>query len=106
MGKVVAAGLLSIVAVIVVFLPLHAPSSNQSQSMVPTIVAPADGAAVQAPVKVQIQYPGSGAALGGHIHLLIDVDPPKSGEVVPMDEQHRHLMNFETETVIDVTRTT
>jgi len=102
MSKGVAAGLLSIAVVTVAYLVLHTASLDWGQPVVPAIIAPLDGAAVKGPVKVQIQYAGSGSWPGGHVHVLIDVEPPKPGELVPMDEQHLHLMNFETETVIDL----
>lgn len=101
MGKVIAAGMISMVVVIVGYLMLHSHAPRGDQALVPAIIAPADGTALEGPVKVRIQYP-EGVALIGHIHLLVDVDPPKPGDYVPVDEQHLHLMNFETQTVIQL----
>ena len=100
MGKLVAAGMISMVVVVAAFLLIHTPAADRGQSLVPSISAPVDGASVEGPVKVHIQYPDAG--LAGHIHLLVDVDPPKPGDYVPMDQRHLHLMNFEKETVIEL----
>jgi len=37
---------------------------------------------------------------GAHLHLIVDSPLPKTGEMVPMDENHIHLMHGETKTVL------
>ena len=37
---------------------------------------------------------------GEHLHLIVDSPLPKTGEMVPMDENHIHLMHGETKTVL------
>jgi hypothetical protein len=37
---------------------------------------------------------------GAHLHLVVDSPLPKTGEMVPMDENHIHLMHGETKTVL------
>ena len=58
-----------------------------------SFLAPADGATVSSPFKVQFAVNGMEVkpagvmdANTGHHHLLINADPVKAGEVVPTDE--------------------
>jgi len=37
---------------------------------------------------------------GSHLHLIVDSPLPKTGEMIPMDENHIHLMHGETKTVL------
>jgi Domain of unknown function (DUF4399) len=37
---------------------------------------------------------------GAHLHLIVDSPLPKAGMMVPMDENHIHLMHGETKTVL------
>lgn len=37
---------------------------------------------------------------GAHLHLIVDSPLPKTGMMVPMDENHIHLMHGETKTVL------
>jgi len=37
---------------------------------------------------------------GAHLHLIVDSPLPKTGEMVPMDDNHIHLMHGETKTVL------
>jgi len=37
---------------------------------------------------------------GAHLHLIVDSPLPKTGEMVPMDDKHIHLMHGETKTVL------
>ena len=87
------------VVVIVGYLMLHTHAPLGDQLLVPAIIVP--GTALEGPVKLRIRYP-EGVGIAGHVHLLVDVDPPKPGDFVPMDEKHLHLMNFETETVLEL----
>ena len=68
-------------------------------------VAPADGATVEGPVKVQFGVKGmtvkpAGEIVEGtgHHHLLINVEGPAQGETIPADAQHLHFGKGQTET--------
>ena len=37
---------------------------------------------------------------GSHLHLIVDSPLPKTGEMIPMDQNHIHLMHGETKTVL------
>jgi len=37
---------------------------------------------------------------GSHLHLIVDSPLPNTDEMVPMDENHIHLMHGETTTVL------
>ncbi|MES2018231.1 MAG: DUF4399 domain-containing protein [Pseudomonadota bacterium] len=70
-------------------------------------IAPANGATVTSPFKVQfgvtgmdIKPAGDMSANTGHHHLLINAGTVKSGEVVPADETHIHFGKGQTETEV------
>ena len=67
-------------------------------------LAPADGATVSSPFKVQFAVNGMEVkpagvmdANTGHHHLLINAELVKTGEVVPTDEHHLHFGKGQTE---------
>jgi hypothetical protein len=69
------------------------------------LVAPADGATVSSPFKVQFGIKGmtvspAGTLVegSGHYHLLINADVIPKGDVVPADAQHLHFGKGQTET--------
>jgi hypothetical protein len=69
------------------------------------IVAPADGATVSSPFKVQFGVKGmtvspAGTVVegSGHYHLLINADVIPKGDVIPADAQHLHFGKGQTET--------
>jgi uncharacterized protein DUF4399 len=74
-------------------------SSEEASLTAPVIVAPLDGAELTSPVTLQIKFSG---VVGTHLHLLIDSDPPRPSELVPMDERHLHLAGNEPMVVLDL----
>ena len=69
------------------------------------IVAPADGATVSSPFKVQFGVKGMTVAPAGtvaegtgHYHLLINTSVIPKGDVIPADEKHLHFGKGQTET--------
>jgi len=69
------------------------------------IVAPADGATVSSPFKVQfgvkgmtVSPAGTVAEGSGHYHLLINADVIPKGDVIPADAQHLHFGKGQSET--------
>ena len=69
-----------------------------------SFLAPADGATVSSPFKVQfavngmeIKPAGVMDANTGHHHLLINGDAVKAGESIPFDEKHMHFGKGQTE---------
>ncbi|HQW81260.1 MAG TPA: DUF4399 domain-containing protein [Pseudomonadota bacterium] len=71
-------------------------------------IEPTDGAIVKQEFTVRFGLHGMGVAPAGiahpntgHHHLLIDVEaPPKAGEVIPNDTQHRHFGGGQTEAIL------
>lgn len=71
-------------------------------------IEPANGATVKQELTVRFGLRGMGVAPAGiahpntgHHHLLIDVaTPPKAGETIPNDEQHRHFGGGQTEVAL------
>ena len=68
------------------------------------IIAPADGAIVQNPVRVVFGLKGAGVAPAGnprddagHHHLLIDTELPNLDLPIPADDNHRHFGGGQTE---------
>ena len=69
------------------------------------IISPNDGQIVSNPITFQIQVnnltliPSAtpSAASQGHLHLLIDADPPPAGQQVPKDATHIHIGNGASE---------
>lgn len=68
-----------------------------------TFIEPKDGATVAEEFTVAFKLEGT--AIGQldkknppHAHVIIDGTPVKSGQVIPMDEQHIHLAPGETQT--------
>ena len=69
-----------------------------------SFLAPADGATVSSPFKVQFAINGMQVkpagvmdANTGHHHLLINGAPLKAGEPVPFDDKHLHFGKGQTE---------
>jgi hypothetical protein len=84
-----------------------AQGANQPPSAAQGVyfVAPADGATVEGPVKVQFGVKGMSVKPAGeivegtgHHHLLINVEGPAKGEAIPADAQHLHFGKGQTET--------
>lgn len=70
-------------------------------------IAPADGATVSSPVKVQFGLKGMGVAPAGvekaktgHHHLLINQKLEDYDNPIPADETHKHFGGGQTETSI------
>src|SRR4051812_16010998 len=70
-------------------------------------VEPKDGATVGQDFKVVMGVRGKTIAPAGnmtentgHHHLLIDTDPVKEGDVVPVDDRHVHFGKGQTETTV------
>jgi hypothetical protein len=69
-----------------------------------SLVAPADGATVTSPFKVQFGVKGMAVAAAGdvvansgHHHLLINLAPIAAGEAVPFTPMHMHFGKGQTE---------
>ncbi len=98
-----------------IFVPMllaGASATVLAQSAQPRVffVAPADGAMVSNPVKVQFGVEGmaikpAGEVLPntGHHHLIIDGDSIPAGQVVPTDDTHLHFGKGQTETSVNLT---
>ncbi len=73
-------------------------------------IAPEAGAVIKGEITVRFGLRGMGVAPAGiavantgHHHLLIDVDvPPKAGEAIVNDEQHRHFGGGQTEVTLEL----
>lgn len=85
----------------------HAADASQPAAAAPGvyIVAPADGATVSSPFKVQFGVKGMAVAPAGtvvegtgHYHLLINTTVIPKGDVIPADEKHLHFGKGQTET--------
>ncbi len=85
---------------------VHAATGNVPSAAAQgvSIVAPADGATVSSPFKVQfgvkgmtVKPAGDLTAGTGHHHLLINAVVIAKGEVVPADAQHLHFGKGQTE---------
>ncbi|MDO9315812.1 MAG: DUF4399 domain-containing protein [Burkholderiaceae bacterium] len=83
-----------------------AQGANQPPSAAQGVyfVAPADGATIEGPVKVQFGVKGmvvkpAGEIVEGtgHHHLLINVEGTPKGDTVPADAQHLHFGKGQTE---------
>lgn len=84
-----------------------AQGANQPPSAAQGVyfVAPADGATIEGPVKVEFGVKGmtvkpAGEIVEGtgHHHLLINVNGTPKGDTVPADAQHLHFGKGQTET--------
>lgn len=84
-----------------------AQGANQPPSAAQGVyfIAPADGATVEGPMKVQFGVKGmtvkpAGEIVEGtgHHHLLINVEGPAKGQTIPADAQHLHFGKGQTET--------
>ena len=85
----------------------HAAGGNQTPAAAQGVyvVAPADGATVSSPFKVQFGIKGmtvnpAGILVegSGHYHLLINTSVIPKGDVIPADEKHLHFGKGQTET--------
>lgn len=73
-------------------------------------VTPSDGATVSSPVQVEmgadnftIEPAGAITEGAGHFHIMIDVGCVAPGETIPMDDNHRHFGNGQTEVELELT---
>lgn len=73
-------------------------------------VAPADGAVVKSPLKVQFGVEGMTVAPAGtldantgHHHVILDGVSVPQGEIVPKDDTHIHFGQGQTETEVTLT---
>ena len=74
------------------------------------IIAPADGATVSSPVKIEFGLEGMGVAPAGverastgHHHLLVDAKTlPDMDKPVPADKNHIHFGGGQTETTLEL----
>lgn len=69
--------------------------------------APADGATVSRTFDIVfglrnygVAPAGINASQTGHFHLVVDMDPPKTGEVIPKDAMNLHYGNGAIETKV------
>lgn len=99
-----------------VLLPLAAVAADEKAAATPApagarvyFIAPQDGAAVKAPVKVVFGLAGMGVAPAGiqkdhtgHHHLLIDRPKVDLGAPLPASEQVVHFGGGQTETTVDL----
>lgn len=99
--------LVRIAAIVLAFGSAHAGDGNQPPAgeRGVYIVAPADGAVVSSPFKVQFGLKGmtvspAGTLVegSGHYHLLINTDVVPKGDVIPADAQHLHFGKGQTDT--------
>lgn len=99
--------LVRIAALVLVFGSAHAAGGNEPPAGAQGVylVAPADGAIVSSPFKVQFGLKGmtvspAGTLVegSGHYHLLINTDVVPKGDVIPADAQHLHFGKGQTET--------
>jgi len=74
-----------------------------------SILEPADGAVVSSPFKLRFGVRGMAVAPAGdvvdgsgHHHLLINLGPLPSGQVVPFTEKHLHFGKGQTETELSL----
>lgn len=76
-------------------------------------VSPANGAKVKSPVKVTFGVEGMGIRPAGqdlkdkttgHHHLIIDGASIAEGQVVPMNETHKHFGKGQTETTVELAK--
>ncbi len=101
---------------VVLFASLVGSAAAQNPNQPPSaaqgvyFVAPADGATVEGPFKVQFGVKGmtikpAGELVDGtgHHHLLINVDGPAKGATIPADAQHLHFGKGQTETELKLT---
>ena len=71
--------------------------------------APADGATVSGPVHVTlgsenftVEPAGAVKAGAGHLHIMVDTDCLKAGEVIPNDATHLHYGKAQLEADLDL----
>jgi hypothetical protein len=83
------------------------PQDEAQTSTAPGIFfrAPLDGATVGPTFRVEFGLRNYGVAPAGvpiantgHFHILIDVEPPPTGEIIPADSLHRHFGGGQIET--------
>lgn len=72
-------------------------------------ISPDDGATVNNQFTVQFGLKNMGVAPAGvakegtgHHHLLIDSDPPATGQPIPSDDHNRHFGGGQTETTLEL----
>ncbi len=87
--------------------PQAEPQAEPPTSTAPGIFfrAPLDGATVAPTFSVAFGLRNYGVAPAGvpiantgHFHILIDVEPPPAGEIIPADSLHRHFGGGQIET--------
>jgi biotin carboxyl carrier protein len=93
--------------------PAPAPASTEKRRVF--FVSPANGAKVKSPLKVTFGLEGMGIRPAGqdlkdkttgHHHLIIDGASIAEGQVVPMNETHKHFGKGQTETTVELTKGT
>jgi len=89
-----------------------APAILNAQSSAPAAPeiyfrAPADGATLPRTFAVEFGLRNYGVAPAGvrlantgHFHILINVEPPATGEIIPADSLHRHFGAGQIETML------
>ncbi len=87
------------------FMTVCAAAGAQTVSF----VEPVDGVTVKSPFKVkfavsgmEVKPAGDMTANTGHHHLLINAEPVKAGEVVPIDATHIHYGKGQAETEVSL----
>lgn len=88
---------------------VSAPATLRSQAASPEVYfrAPIDGATVTTSFPVVFGLRNYGVAPAGvqlantgHFHVLINVEPPAAGELIPADSLHRHFGGGQIETTL------
>lgn len=88
--------------------PAESPAEEEASV---SFVSPEDNSEVTNPVKVQMEAKGIAiepAAQGvkprsGHFHIMIDTDCVPVGQVIPMDDTHRHFGMAQKEAELTLT---
>ncbi len=103
----------SLVAMLVVVLPLMAHAGDRSPSPDNAevfIVAPKDGEEVTNPVVIKFGIKGMDVAKAGtqipntgHHHLLVDAELPVLNQPIPKDANHMHFGGGQTEATLTLT---
>ncbi len=107
-------GLLALAACTAAEPEAEPPAQAPVQAQLPTSTepeiffrAPLDGATVDTTFRVEFGLRNYGVAPAGvriantgHFHILIDVESPPVGEIIPADSLHRHFGGGQIETVL------
>jgi hypothetical protein len=104
----------SLMVLLLLALSAIAPGLAAEAPQIPQFVGLTDGSTVTSPFTVRFRLSGAGsdtvshqvmAGMSGmagrrHVHLVIDAPLPSSGEAIPVDAKHRHLMHGERQVTL------